>query len=115
MGFSSSNQLLGSHFHSLCHHTHRDGSPYSSDHCSLVSAAQNGLEYHELDEVLWRADGSSFPVEIWADPIRHQGRVLGAVVSFVDTTRRKQREEALHPRKPPRNPPITPKGNSSLT
>ena len=96
LGFSSSDQLLGSHFHSLCHHSHPDGSPYASDHCSLVSAVQSGLEYHELDEMLWRADGSCFPVEIWAHPIRRHGRVLGAVVGFVDTTRRKQQEEALH-------------------
>jgi PAS domain S-box-containing protein len=95
LGYSCSSQLLGKHFHSLCHHTRSDGSSIPSEQCRLICAAQAGLDYHELDEVLWRADGCSFPVEIWAHPIRRRKQTDGAVIGFVDTTRRKQEEEAL--------------------
>src|SRR4029077_12109596 len=47
------------------------------------------------DEVFWRKDGTSFPVEFWSHPIVRDGRTLGAVITFVDITERKRAEEAL--------------------
>jgi PAS domain S-box-containing protein len=95
LGYSSPYQLLGTHFHSLCHHSHLDGSALPLNECNLHSITRDGLDYHELDDILWRADGSSLPVEIWAHPIHHRGGIVGMVAGFVDTTRRKLEEEAL--------------------
>ena len=47
------------------------------------------------DEVFWRADGTSFPVEYWAYPIRKEGEIVGAVVTFLDITERKRAQAAL--------------------
>ena len=47
------------------------------------------------DEVFWRADGSSFPVEYSSYPIRNGTPVEGAVVTFADITLRKRAEEEL--------------------
>jgi two-component system sensor histidine kinase/response regulator len=46
-------------------------------------------------EVFWRADGTSFPVEYWAYPIRKEGEVVGAVVTFLDITGRRRAQAAL--------------------
>ena len=47
------------------------------------------------DEVFWRADGSSFPVEYHANPILRDGELVGAVVNFSDVSERRQAEMAL--------------------
>jgi signal transduction histidine kinase len=49
-----------------------------------------GESAHAEDEVHWRADGTSFPIEYWSHPIVRDGKTVGTVVSFVDITRRKQ-------------------------
>jgi two-component system, sensor histidine kinase and response regulator len=50
---------------------------------------------HAEDEVLWRANGTSFPVEYWSYPQRRAQEVVGAVVAFVDITERKIAEAAI--------------------
>jgi len=81
--------------HSIIHHTHADGSPYAEKDCNISGSLRNGEGIHADDEVFWRADGTSFPVEFWAYPIRKEGEIVGAVVTFLDITERKLVEEAL--------------------
>ncbi|MFZ4774248.1 MAG: PAS domain-containing sensor histidine kinase, partial [Terrimicrobiaceae bacterium] len=50
---------------------------------------------HVDDEVLWRADGTSFSAEYWSYPQRIDGVAVGAVVTFIDSTERKRAEAAL--------------------
>ena len=40
-------------------------------------------------------DGTSFPVEFWSHIIVREGKTLGAVITFIDITERKQAEAAL--------------------
>jgi two-component system sensor kinase FixL len=47
------------------------------------------------DEVFWRKDGTSFPVEYVSTPIWDEGKLVGAVVSFRDISERKAAESAL--------------------
>jgi signal transduction histidine kinase len=51
-----------------------------------------GDQVHSEKEILWRADGSSFPVEYWAYPIRKDDAVAGVVVTFMDVTERRKLE-----------------------
>lgn len=48
-----------------------------------------------MDELFWRNDGTSFPVEYLSTPIIERGQLTGAVVAFKDVTERKQVEAAL--------------------
>ena len=50
---------------------------------------------HVDDEVFWRSDGRSFPVEYWSYPQFQNGVVVGAVLSFLDITERKLMERTL--------------------
>jgi PAS domain S-box-containing protein len=85
-------ELLGRHSHSTWHHTRPDGSPYPEEECNIYAAYVDGKVHRESTEVFWRKDGTSFPVEYASTPMHEQGRLLGAVVTFVDITERKQAE-----------------------
>lgn len=79
-------ELLGRETHSLIHHTHADGSAYPAGACPVYDAFRTGQACHGLVELLWRKDGSSFPAEYSAQPMREAGRVTGAVLVFRDVT-----------------------------
>ncbi|MCH7596747.1 MAG: PAS domain S-box protein, partial [Planctomycetes bacterium] len=95
LGYHDADQLLGKNMHNLIHHTRAEGSPYPMDECRIFRAFREGTGTHVDDEVLWRADGSSFPAEYWSSPIREGEQVTGSVVTFVDITERKRADEAL--------------------
>lgn len=95
LGYRDESDLVGSNLHDLIHHTHADGTVYAAEDCKACLAYKHNVEVHLEDEILWRADGSSFPVEYWAYPVRQGNRLVGAVVSFVDITERKKTEAQL--------------------
>ena len=86
----------GKNMHRLIHHTRADGTPYPPEACRILQAFRKGEGAHVEDEVMWRADGTSFPVEYWSYPMRRGEQVVGAVVTFVDITERRRAEEAQH-------------------
>jgi two-component system, cell cycle sensor histidine kinase and response regulator CckA len=87
--------LLGRDLHATTHHTRADGSPYAADACPIHSVLRTGEPRRGRDELLFRADGSSFPIEYSANPIRRDGRTEGVVVTFTDITERRRSEEHL--------------------
>jgi formate hydrogenlyase transcriptional activator len=88
-------ELLGKNLHSLQHHTRKDGTLYPSEECPIYIGLQKGEGVHRDDEVFWRKDGTSFPVEYWSHLVVREGRTLVAVISFIDLTERKHVEAAL--------------------
>ncbi len=95
LGYSRDSELLAKNMHALMHHTRPDGRTYPEEECKIFQAFRQGKGTHVADEVLWRADGTSFPAEYWSYPVRHNSRVVGSVVTFFDITQRKKSEEAL--------------------
>ena len=96
LGYQDPVELIGKNIHNIMHHTRPDGTSYPSDECRIYSALLRGEGSHVDDEVVWRSDGTNFPVEYWSYPIRENNLVIGAVVILVDTTERKRAEHALH-------------------
>ncbi|WP_425257949.1 PAS domain S-box protein [Rubrivivax sp. RP6-9] len=94
LGFST-DMVLGRNMHALIHYAHGDGRHYPECDCPIFNAFRQGLPCRIDDEVLWRADGSSFPAEYSSYPILEHGQVRGAVVTFVDISQRKQAEALL--------------------
>ncbi len=47
------------------------------------------------DEVFWRKDGSSFPIEYWSYPIIKNGKVEGSVLTFLDISERIAKDEEI--------------------
>jgi formate hydrogenlyase transcriptional activator len=95
LGYNDPAELLGKNLHSLEHHTRKDGTPYPIEECPIYVGFQKGEAVHRDDEIYWRKDGTSFPVEYWSHPVVRESRTLGAVITFIDITERKQVEAAL--------------------
>jgi PAS domain S-box-containing protein len=87
LGYSEE-EMVGKHMHHLIHHTHADGTPSAEETCTTARAFRGGEEVHVADDVFWRRDGTSFPVEYRSSPIVEQGVIIGAVVSFADVSAR---------------------------
>jgi PAS domain S-box-containing protein len=89
-------ELVGQVMHSLSHHTKADGTPYPREECLICTSYLHGVVHRVADEMFWRKDGSSFPVEYISTPLRDEkGELAGAVASFRDITTRRQAELAL--------------------
>jgi diguanylate cyclase (GGDEF)-like protein/PAS domain S-box-containing protein len=95
LGYADHRQLLGKDLHALTHYKRRDGSPYPAEECLIRGSYLRGENLHSSDEVFRRADGTSVAVEFHASPLRQQGRLVGAVISFQDISERLQAEQAL--------------------
>jgi PAS domain S-box-containing protein len=89
LGYTKSEDILGKNMHALVHHSHADGSPYPNEQCQIYVAIRKGEGTHVADEVMWRHDGTSFPVEYWSYPMNKAGALVGAVVTFLDISNRK--------------------------
>ena len=88
-------ELLGRSMHRVLHHTRADGTPYPVEACPIYGAIHDGRVRRITNEVFWKKDGSSFPVEYVSTPIREDHRVVGVVVVFRDISDRKRAESAL--------------------
>lgn len=93
LGYDDEIQVLGENMHHLIHAKYHDGSAYPEEKCRIFEAFRKGEKVHADDEVLWRADGTSFPVEYWSYPVEEESSVIGAVVTFIDITERRLAEE----------------------
>ncbi len=94
LGYSS-NDLLGKIMHKAHHHTQKDGSPYPMKECPIILTIEHGKPVTVTDEVFWRKDGTSFPVEYMSAPIIDGDKINGAVVSFRDITFKKKTEKKI--------------------
>ena len=87
--------FIGRNAHQLIHHSHEDATPYPVEACPIYRAFREASSCRVDRDVMWRRDGTCFPVEYSSHPIVDGGVVLGAVVTFADISERRQVEEAL--------------------
>ncbi len=93
LGYQNAGDIIGKNIHNLIHSKHPDGSPYPETKCRMYKAFKSKT-IHIDDEVFWRADGSSFPVEYWSHPVYSEdNEVCGWVTTFFDISSRKKAEE----------------------
>jgi two-component system sensor histidine kinase/response regulator len=88
-------ELVGQPMHARIHYTRADGSNFPREECKMYLTARDGQPRVSSDEVLWRKDGSSFPVEYSTMPIVNAGATVGSVVAFRDITERLAAEAEL--------------------
>ena len=89
-------ELLGKPAHLTMHHTRPDGTTYPKEECPIYATLRDGISRHVADEVFWRQDGTSFPVEYMTAPMRNdRNEIVATVVTFRDITERTRADEKL--------------------
>jgi PAS domain S-box-containing protein len=95
LGYESASELIGKNMHKTIHHSHVDREHLSISEPNAYQAFYTRVGLHVDNEVLCRKDGGCFPAEYWSYPIFKNDAVIGAVVTFIDITERRNAEEAL--------------------
>jgi PAS domain S-box-containing protein len=88
-------ELIGQMMHAAIHYAHEDGTSFPQETCRMHLTARDGIPRVASDEVLWRKDGSHFPVEYSTMPIINSGMTVGTVIAFRDITVRLKAEAEL--------------------
>lgn len=84
-------ELLGKPYHCIKHNSNSGNTGHADQDCLIYKAFKEGNVYRVEDEVFWRKDATSFPVEYVATPIVNEhGNLSGAVVVFNDMFERKK-------------------------
>jgi PAS domain S-box-containing protein len=87
--------IMGQSVHTRIHHSHEDGSEYPIEQCPMWKAYTEGFHCDVEDEVLWRKDGTCFPVHYTSTPIRKNEALLGSVIVFSDISERREAQEEI--------------------
>jgi formate hydrogenlyase transcriptional activator len=95
LGYDDPEELLGKNMHALEHHTGKDGKPFPIEECPIYVGFHENRGVHIDDDIFWKKDGSSFPVEYWSHPLVRDDKTVGAVVTFFDISERREAEESL--------------------
>ncbi|MEM7405200.1 MAG: PAS-domain containing protein [Pseudomonadota bacterium] len=97
LGFDSELQLRGL---PMFERVHVDTAPPDGS-ASRLDDLKAGRAMHQEETFMMRRDGSIFPASYRAHPVRQDERIVGFVVTFLDTTERRhatQEKEALEAR-----------------
>ncbi len=87
-------EIIGKNQHKILHHTRADGSRHPAEDCPVYATFRDNSPRFVEDDLFWKKDGTSFPVEYTCTPMRTEnGTVIGSVVVFRDITERKDAEE----------------------
>ena len=95
LGYDDPHELLGKNMHALEHHTRKDGTAFPIEECPIYIGFRENLGVHIDNDIFWKKDGNSFPVEYWSHPLVREGTTVGAVVTFLDISERRNAEEVL--------------------
>lgn len=93
LGWSQA-ELMGKPIHAAVHF-HDGVGLCPPDKCQLLKSLVSGQTCHIQSDFFYRKCGTTFPVSYTASPIVTEGKAVGAVLTFQDTTERRLAEEAL--------------------
>jgi two-component system sensor histidine kinase VicK len=92
LGYTA-DELRGKDIHELIHHSHADGTQHSKANCPILLGMRRREGVRIRDDVFWRKDGTTIPVEYVASPLIDEGQIAGMVVAFQDVSERRRLEK----------------------
>lgn len=95
LGLSAQSELIGKNMYQLIHQRHSHDQSFQGKDGLLNQALKENKKCHVDSEVIYRPNGSCFPAEYWSHPIEESGELSGCVVTFLDITDRRQKEQEL--------------------
>jgi diguanylate cyclase (GGDEF)-like protein/PAS domain S-box-containing protein len=88
--------LVGKHGHVEIHHHHADLTEHALADCPIHATIKDGQTRYIKDDVFWRQNGTSFPVEYTTAPLHNNhGVIYGATVVFRDVTELREAQARL--------------------
>lgn len=87
-------EVTGKPAHALFHHSRENGTPCPFEECP-ISWVETGGSVFNIEDRIWRKDGTSFAVEISVVKLADTGAETRTVVLFRDITERKESQDAL--------------------
>lgn len=95
LGYQHQHDMIGKNIHSLIHHSSCNGSRLAYDDCKIMKTLRTGESTFVDNEVFWKADGNYLDVEYYSYPQLKDGALIGAVVTFTDSSERRRNEEQI--------------------
>ncbi len=87
--------IVGKQMQQIVHHTRADGTPFPVGASPILAPLEDGIARGATDQIFWRKNRTSFPVDYQSTPIIEREQVIGVVVTFKDVTERKQAESEI--------------------
>jgi PAS domain S-box-containing protein len=81
-------ELQNQPMHEIVNHSTSEGIVYAWQENPIYQTIQTGKVHYVTNEIFWRKDKTSLPVEYVSTPIWEQKQIVGAVVIFKDITER---------------------------
>ncbi len=94
LGYASEKEVLGRGLHEVILVPAETAAAGRSE-CAVLKAAREGVSAQADNENFLRVDGSSFPVQYQTHPVWQDGRLQGALCTFIDLTERRRGMQAL--------------------
>lgn len=88
-------ELLDLSFHKTVLHSHPDKSRYREKNSPLKKAMDNSASYRQSNDVFWKKNNTSFPVDYTCTPVLDQENVRGAVIIFKNISKQINTKRAL--------------------
>ncbi|GAB4297974.1 MAG: hypothetical protein Kow0098_22700 [Ignavibacteriaceae bacterium] len=95
LGFNEPQDLIGKEMTEILYSSISSVSGNEIPGDNILRTVSENKGYHSIDEVFRKSDGSHLQVEYWSYPIRKDGEVVGAVVTFLDISERIKNEEKI--------------------
>lgn len=88
-------ELTHQNLHSLIHHSNHKGEYVPFEQCPVYHALCSGENIKITEDLFWRKDGTSFPVEYTVKTMKQHGEQVGCVITFRDISEKKKAEQII--------------------
>ncbi|WP_455375888.1 ATP-binding protein [Kaarinaea lacus] len=95
LGYSSNEQFLNIDPHAMLHQSQNGEGDTPFERSKIYQVIKTGDGLHVDNEMMYKCDGTKFYAEYWVYPIKSETQIVGAVVTFIDISDRKEVEKEL--------------------